>query len=105
MTPGERQILACFKAGLAEVFGDRIERIILFGSRARQEARPESDYDIALFLHDMESFSAEADRLAKLEFDLMQQTGAVINTLPFKAGAYASQTSFMEEVRRDGRTI
>jgi predicted nucleotidyltransferase len=31
----------------------RIERVVLFGSRARGEASAESDHDIAIFLHDL----------------------------------------------------
>ena len=45
--------LARFRAALAEVYGARIERIVLYGSRARGDARPDSDYDVAVFLHDM----------------------------------------------------
>ena len=45
--------LARFRAALAEVYGARIERIVLYGSRARGDARPDSDYDVAVFLRDM----------------------------------------------------
>jgi Nucleotidyltransferase domain len=43
-------ILRRFKAALQEIYGDQIERIVLYGSRARGEAQPDSDYDAALFL-------------------------------------------------------
>ena len=32
---------------------DRIERLVLFGSRARGDAHVASDYDIAVFLKDL----------------------------------------------------
>ena len=43
-----------------------IERVVLFGSRARGDAHAESDYDVAVFLHDMEDRGAEMNRLADL---------------------------------------
>src|SRR5947208_2133178 len=40
-------VLARFREALDAAFGDRIERVILYGSRARGDARPDSDYDVA----------------------------------------------------------
>ncbi len=45
-------LLKQFRAALDEMYGARLERIVLFGSRARGEARPDSDYDVAVFLKD-----------------------------------------------------
>jgi uncharacterized protein len=95
-------ILSRFRATLDEVYGERIERVVLFGSRARGDARPDSDYDVAVFLKDFESFGTEAGRLADVETDILFDTGAVINALPFKAGAYEHRTGLMAELRRDG---
>jgi|SRR5271166_3007063 len=38
---------------LRAIYGDRIERLVLFGSRARGDAHAESDYDVAVFLEDL----------------------------------------------------
>ena len=46
-------ILTKFRAALKELYGDRIERVVLYGSRARGDARSDSDYDVAVFLKDM----------------------------------------------------
>ena len=40
-------ILQQFRIALTELYGDPIERVVLFGSRARGDARPDSDYDVA----------------------------------------------------------
>lgn len=95
-------ILARFRAALAEVYGSRLERVVLYGSRARGEARPDSDYDVAVFLHGSEGLWRESGRLAEIETDILLDTGAVINALPFPAGAYAERTPLMHELRRDG---
>jgi uncharacterized protein len=45
------------------------------------------------------------DVLAKIEIDILDETGAVINAMPFHEGAYNRRTGFMQEVRRDGRDL
>lgn len=105
MTKAADPILRLFRVALDEIYGERLERVVLFGSRARGDARPDSDYDVAVFLKDFESFGAEAGRLADIETDILFDTGAVINALPFKAGAYRQRTGLMAELRRDGRDL
>ena len=43
-------VLARVRAALNQIYGDRIKRVVLFGSRAWGDARPDSDYDVAVFL-------------------------------------------------------
>ena len=102
MTASHDPILARFRAALADVYGDRLERVVLFGSRARGDARPESDYDIAVFLARPESLGTEAGHLAAIGTDILMETGHVINALPLAAGTYAQLSPFMAEVRRYG---
>ena len=56
-------ILTRFRAALDEIYGARLERVVLFGSRARGEARPDSDYDVAVFLKSLPDRWTELDRL------------------------------------------
>ncbi|MGO9985689.1 MAG: nucleotidyltransferase domain-containing protein [Rhodomicrobium sp.] len=102
MTVVADPILSRFRAALDETYGARIERVVLFGSHARGDARPDSDYDIAVFLRDLDSFGTEAGRIAAIETDILYDTGAVINAIPLKAGAYRERTGLMQELRRDG---
>ena len=97
-------VLSRFRTELAKLYGERIERVVLYGSRARGDARPDSDYDVAVFLNDLEpfQFGREAGRIAEIETDILFDTGAVINALPFKAGAYRERTPLMRELRREG---
>ena len=46
-------MLKRFRDALDALYGDRIERVVLFGSRARGDAHEDSDYDIAVFLKDL----------------------------------------------------
>lgn len=38
--------LTQFRTVLQDLYGDRIERVVLYGSRARADARPDSDYEM-----------------------------------------------------------
>ncbi|MBF0563487.1 MAG: nucleotidyltransferase domain-containing protein, partial [Alphaproteobacteria bacterium] len=57
-------ILTRFRAALDEIYGERIERVVLFGSRARGDARSDSDYDVAVFLKSLPDRGEELNRLA-----------------------------------------
>jgi predicted nucleotidyltransferase len=95
-------ILKRFRAALEKIYSERLERVVLFGSRARANARPDSDYDVAVFLNEPDSFWQESGRIAEIETDILYETGAVINALPFRAGAYYDRTPLMHEMRREG---
>jgi predicted nucleotidyltransferase len=95
-------ILKRFRAALDRIYGERIERVVLFGSRARGDAHEDSDYDIAVFLKDLTDRWEELDRLADLRSDILDETEAFIDAKPYRAGAYRERTSLMHEIRRDG---
>jgi len=100
--PQNDEALTRFRAAVTEIYGDRVERVVLFGSRARGDAKPDSDYDIAVFIKDASSFTGESARLAAVSTDILLDTGAVISAIPFPAGAYREHTGFMHELRKDG---
>jgi uncharacterized protein len=95
-------VLAQFRRALDAAFGERIERVMLFGSRARGEARDDSDYDIAVFVRDFKERWPEVDRLVEIETDLLYEAGAFVHALPFREGAWRERSPLMSAVRREG---
>jgi predicted nucleotidyltransferase len=95
-------ILRRFRSALAETYGDRLERTVLFGSRARGDFQPDSDYDIAVFIRGRAGWLDEVIRLADLGTDILMDTGAVISAKPFRARAYNEPSPLMRTIRREG---
>jgi predicted nucleotidyltransferase len=94
--------LSRFRAAVAAAYGDRLERVVLFGSRARGDARAESDYDVAVFLYDMGDLWDELRPLSDLTTDILVDTGEMISAKPFRAGSYSDGRPLMQAIRRDG---
>lgn len=95
-------ILHRFRAALDELYGDRLERAVLYGSRARGDFHEDSDYDIAVFLVELTDRWRELDRLADLSARFLHETGEFIHAVAHRAEAYEERTSLMREIRRDG---
>jgi predicted nucleotidyltransferase len=95
-------ILKRFRAALDALYGNRIERVVLFGSRARGDAREDSDYDVAVFLKGVADRWQEVDRIVPLVTDILYEDGAFIHAMPHRAGSYEDRTSLMQEIRREG---
>jgi predicted nucleotidyltransferase len=95
-------VLKHLRAALDEMYGERIERVVLFGSRARGDARDDSDYDVAVFLRDITDRFAEMDRLADLGTDILNKTGEFVHATPYRAGSHDERTPLMLAVRSEG---
>jgi len=98
-------VVALVRDGLRRLYGRRLERAVLYGSRARGDARPDSDYDVMVFLGEYRGLWEELQPLSHLAVDVLDRTGAIVNFLPARAEDYALRTGFMHEVRSEGRPV
>ena len=101
--PPNDPVLDRFRTAVTQIYGDRLERVVLFGSRARGDAQPDSDYDVAVFLHDMPDRFAEMNRLADVAPGILYSEGRFIHAMPYKADAYNdARMPLMHEIRAEG---
>jgi uncharacterized protein len=95
-------ILRSFRAALAELYGPALDRVILFGSRARGDAGEHSDYDVAVFLRDVRPGMAEWNSLADLRTRILDAGGPFFDAIPFRSSDYDRRTPIMREIKREG---
>lgn len=72
-----------FVRAVEGAYGARLHAIHLFGSRARGNARPDSDYDVAVVLNDLGDYWTERFRLADLAYDQLLARDIRVQAHPF----------------------
>ena len=103
MQPAADPLLKRFRATLGEIYGQRVERVVLYGSRARGDAQEDSDYDVAVFLRDTADRIADLYRLADLSTAILVAGGAFIHAMAYPAGSYNDpRMPLMYAIRTEG---
>lgn len=95
--------LEAFVGAVGEAYGARLHAIHLFGSRARGDARPDSDYDVAVVLNDLGDYWTERLRLADLAYDQMLARDIHVQAHPFGIDEWAAGDS--EDLVRSARRV
>ena len=75
--------LTDFVGAVERAYGPRLHAVHLFGSRARGNARRDSDYDVAVVLKVIGDFWVEKMRLADLAYDQMLARDIHVQAHPF----------------------
>ena len=102
--PHVRAALAEAKARLVELYGDRLARVVLYGSYARGDARLDSDVDVLVVLREeVEPYMELKTRLTPLAVSLLDRHGLHISLQPYSAETVEDRRRpFMRNVGRDG---
>lgn len=87
---------------IRRLYGDRLVRILLFGSRARGDERPDSDYDIAVILRDYDWSWSEVKRLGGLTWEILMNTGAVVSAFPIPVEDFGPDRLFTLNILEEG---
>jgi len=96
------KILKLFLREMQEKLGAQLKQIILFGSRARGDFVPDSDYDCLAIVD--EPVSNVKDTIDQIAGDLLFEYNAVLSVFPVSEEAYRRQTynPLFMNVRQEG---
>jgi predicted nucleotidyltransferase len=100
----DTDIPAEFRRRAEAALGGRLAKVVLFGSRARGDSEPDSDWDLAVFLRGP---LAETDRftLSDAAYDILLETGQFIQTIVFPLRRESEDTLLMRNIRSEGRPV
>ena len=80
------RVLMAVKTRLCEVLGDNLRRVILFGSRSREDARKDSDYDILVLVE--KRTPAIEDQVDAVAYEMLAQRSAVVTIFVEELATY-----------------
>lgn len=101
-----RDILFEVKNLLEMEYGDKIKKIIVYGSYARGEATDDSDLDIAIVTDDNVSASEIEGALDDLLFRILLEKGELVSVMAISEGVFNTYNSpFLLNVKEQGAAV
>lgn len=106
MTDDLASVLQQLRAGLEAQYGHRLDRVLLYGSRARGDAGPESDVDVLVVLRGEVDALVEIHRNSYLVADLSLEHDLVISCVYMSAEELdEGDDPFLRNVRREALAV
>jgi predicted nucleotidyltransferase len=103
MKQAVKTILAELKRRLEDLYGERLVRVILYGSQARGDASDGSDIDVLIVLRGETSPCEEIARTAELAAELsLRHNVAIVPAFASESRYEGEQSPLLLNVRREG---
>ena len=101
----EREILKRFKAEVTKVLGDRLDRVVLFGSRSRGDADPDSDFDLLVTVRTLQK--TDRKRVFDIAAELSLAYGTVLAVLVVSTKDFTEDRYFYfyENIEKEGQVV
>jgi len=96
-------VLQRFKTDLQKMYGDRFQKLILYGSYARGKQHSESDIDLLLILNNMSSTSFEVNYTNDLTVNYLLDYELYFSVMPTTAEKFETmQNPLYHNIKREG---
>lgn len=98
------RVLGELKERLSAAYGERLHAVVLFGSEARGDARPDSDIDVLVVLETLTGdYGEELERGLAAVYLVALRLGRRVSVKPLARDEYERGDSpLLREVRRSG---
>ncbi len=91
------------KRSLHELYGDRLVRLILFGSHARNQANSESDIDLLIVLKSPVSQVQEIYNMSDLRLKIMLEHDELVSIVPIAEEDFQTRDiAYLRNIKREG---
>lgn len=98
-----KPILNELKQELQELYGDRLVKLILFGSYARGEANPDSDIDLLAVLKSPVSQVQEISYMSELCVKILLDYDELVSIVPMSEDRFnAKDVALLRNIQREG---
>jgi predicted nucleotidyltransferase len=98
-----KPILNELKQELQKLYGDRLVKLILFGSHARGEANLDSDIDLLIVLKSPVSQVQEISYMSELCVKVLLDYDELVSIIPMSEDRFNAKTvSFLRNIQREG---
>ena len=84
----QSSLLYRMRSALEATYGRRLQLVVLYGSEARGDARPDSDIDLLVLLDQVADYGAEVRRCLDALYPLALQLDRPISAKPVAAQEY-----------------
>ena len=106
MTDDLASVLQQLRAGLEAQYGDRLDRVLLYGSQARGDAGPESDVDVLVVLEGEVDALVEIHRNSHLVAGLSLEHDVVISCVYMSVEEIEQGNDpYLRNVRREALAV
>lgn len=96
-------ILNELKRELQALYGDRLVKLILFGSHARGEANPDSDIDLLAVLKSPVSQVQEISNMSELCVKILLDYDELVSIIPLSEDRFnVKAVSLLRNIQREG---
>ncbi len=99
-------ILAELRRSFEDIYGERLRRLVLFGSQARGDAEPGSDIDVLVVLRGPVDPGQEIRRTGEITADLSLRFGEVISCVFMDEDRFVHRNGpFLRNIRKEGVAV
>jgi len=101
-----KDILEDFKKEILNLYGNKLKKIILYGSYARGEENEDSDIDLAIVIKGEIRPFKELDRMSEITYDIELKYDILLSLYPISEEHYQNlSTPFLLNIRKEGVLI